>query len=135
MYRTLRYGLRGERRVGGVGVAGVQFDEPVQGGDRFVVFISLVMGVGGHQLGLGRPDRIGVLALNLVEFGRRRFIISPQGIGHGLVVEGFDRTCLNLVHQYLARLVGAPDQGEANQRAGENKTLSGHQALDRTVSA
>src|SRR3546814_9114734 len=53
--------------VGGIGAARMQLDETVEGVDRLVVGILLIERVGGHELGLGGPFGVGMLALDLVE--------------------------------------------------------------------
>src|SRR3546814_11958045 len=45
----------------------VELDEPVQRVHRLGVVVGLVERIRRHQLGLRRPDRVGVLALDLVE--------------------------------------------------------------------
>jgi hypothetical protein len=69
----------------------MELDEPVEGDDRIVVLVVLVVGVGRHELGLGGPHRIGVLAVDLVELlGRGDVALGGQGIDAG-IVDLFDR--------------------------------------------
>ena len=77
--------------VGDVRVARVQLDETVEGVDRVVVAVVLIVGVGRHDLGLGGPGGIGVLALDLVEQARGIAQLAGLHGVHGVVVEGLDR--------------------------------------------
>jgi hypothetical protein len=97
----------------------VELDEPVQRRDRVVVAQRLVMGIGGHQLGAGRPLGIGVLALDLVEL--------LGGVRVVAVVEFQDRALVDLLDGTLdiGRLVrgrraggDACRQGRGRQQAG-----------------
>ncbi len=72
-------------------MTGVKLDEAVQRNDRVVVFVGLVIGEGHHELGLGRPDRIGMLAVDFFEaLGGGLVILLAERI-EGPVVELVDR--------------------------------------------
>ncbi len=75
--------------VGGVAIAGMELDETVGGDDRLVVFLRLVERVGAHHLRLGRPHRIGMLAVDFLEaLGGLLVFLAAQRI-EGAVVEDF----------------------------------------------
>jgi hypothetical protein len=76
--------------IGDVAVAGMDGDEAVQSGDGVFVLVVLVVGIGRHQLGLGGPHRIGVLALHLVEVGRRVLVAALVQVSDGLAVNLVD---------------------------------------------
>src|SRR6185437_13499217 len=68
-----------------------ELDEAVGGDDRFVVLGALVERIGRHELRLGRPYRVGVLALDLVERFGRLVIGVVEELIHGGVVKVLDR--------------------------------------------
>ena len=102
--------------VGDVLVTRMELDEAVERVDRLVVFVALIVGEGGHQLGLGGPGRIGVLALDLVEQAGGFEIVADQHGVHGGVVQVLDRAL------DVLGLVFPPEQ-----RAGrEHQAQTGH---------
>ena len=68
-------------------VAGVQLDEALHGPDRLLVLVGLVVGVGRHHLAAGRPLRVGVLALDLLERLRGLAEIRLREVALALAVE------------------------------------------------
>ena len=84
-------------RVGRVGAAGVQGDVAGRGADAAVVVAGIVKGIGRHQQRFARPVGIRMLAVDFLEFLRRRLRI------------------LALVHQVQALIVelvrGLLDEG------------------------
>ena len=92
--------------VGDVAVAGMELDEPVERDDGLVVLVRLVVGEGGHDLGLGRPHRVGVLAVDFLEaLGGGLVFLLPEGI-EGAVVENLDRL-LGVVRVVVRRAAAA----------------------------
>src|SRR6266849_9100708 len=83
--------------VGGVGAAGMQGHVTGGGADAAVVIAGIVKGVGRHQQRFARPFGIGMLAVDFLEFLRRRLRI------------------LSLIHQIQALIVelvrGLLDEG------------------------
>ncbi len=53
----------------------VQLDEAIQRADRLGVAVAHVLAIGGEQLGVGGPGRIGVLALDRLEQLHRPFVL------------------------------------------------------------
>ena len=106
--------------VSDVLVAGMQIDEAARRSDRLVVVVGLVEGIGRHQLGAGRPLRIGMLALDLLERlpGLPRIAVLEQI--EGLVVELLDRP-LDVVLLLGAGAAGhrQRDQSQSEQGAAE----------------
>ena len=73
--------------IGGIRIGRMELDKAVEGNDRVVVLVELVMSISGHQLRLGRPSRIRMLTLDLVELlCGDTVVFCLQGI-HGGVVE------------------------------------------------
>src|SRR6202790_2250173 len=64
-------------RIGGIGAAGMQGDVTGRGADAAVVVAGIVEGVGGHQQRFARPVGIRMLAIDFLEFLRRRLRILP----------------------------------------------------------
>ena len=96
----------------------MELNEPIQRDDRLVVLVGLVMGIAGHELRLGRPYRIGMLSLDLVE-GRRRDArverdvaaqVEPVGnvvgISQDLGLRGVALRPFPLLLQLLGELIG-----------------------------
>ncbi len=77
--------------VGDVAMAGMELDEAVGGDDRIVVLALLIERIGGHELRLGRPDRVGMLPVGLVEILHRLRVIGVLQLVHRAVVEILDR--------------------------------------------
>ena len=104
--------------VGNVAVGRVQLDKAVQRNDGVVVVIVLVVRVGGHQLGPGRPGRVGVLALHLVEQGARGPVILDLERIHRLVVEGF-HGAFDVLVLLRARTRGQENDAQDRRQPGE----------------
>src|SRR5712664_1000637 len=64
-------------RVGGVGAAGMQGDVTGRGADAAVVVAGIVKRIGRHQQRFARPVGIRMLAIDFLEFLRRRLRILP----------------------------------------------------------
>src|ERR1700737_2853223 len=64
-------------RIGGVGAAGMQGDVTGRGTDTAVIVTGIVEGVGRHQQRFARPVGIRMLAVDFLEFLRRRLRILP----------------------------------------------------------
>src|SRR6201999_3041020 len=62
-------------RIGGVGAAGMQGDVAGSRADAAVVVAGIVKGIGRHQQRFARPVGIRMLAVDLLEFLRRRLRI------------------------------------------------------------
>jgi hypothetical protein len=100
-----------------VRVRRVELDEPVEGVDGVGVLVGLVLRVGRHQLRLGRPDRVRVLALDLVEQRGGLLEVAAERRVVGLVVDLLDRTL------HVGRLVGRAAGGQRceDQRGERDK--------------
>jgi len=77
--------------IGDVAMARMQLNEAIGGNDRLVVVAGFILRIHRHQLALGGPDRIGVLALNLLEGLGRLGVALVDDRVHRLVVEVVDR--------------------------------------------
>ena len=73
----------------------MQFNKTVKGDYGFVVLVFFIVGVGGHQLGLGCPDGIGVLTLDPVKEPGGFCIVASTQLGGRPVVENFNRRFVN----------------------------------------
>ena len=62
--------------VDGVATAGMELGEAVERDDGLVVLGAFVKGVGRHQLRLVGPDRVGVLAVDLLELELRGLVVA-----------------------------------------------------------
>ena len=83
--------------VGDVLMSWMQLDEAVQGGDRVIELVVDVIRIGRHQLSLGGPNRIGVLAFDFVEgFGSLVVRLILQKV-HRVVIEFLDGTFLVVI--------------------------------------
>ena len=72
-------------------MAGMELDEAVERDDRVVVLVRLVVGEGGHDLRLGRPHRIGMLAVDLLELLGGELVFLAAEVIERAVVEHLDR--------------------------------------------
>ncbi len=95
----------------------MQLDKSVEGVDRAVVLIVLVVGEGGHKLCLRRPDRIGVLALHLVELLGGGAVVPGLQLVHGGVVNVLDRAFD--VGDLVVVAAAARRNGERHNAGGE----------------
>ncbi len=77
--------------VGDVLVARMELNEPVERDQRVVVLVRLVVGEGGHDLRLGRPYRIGMLAVDFLEFLGSLLVVLGTQIIERAIVELVDR--------------------------------------------
>ena len=93
----------------------MQLDETVQGIDGIVVHTVLILREGGHQLGLGRPGGIRVLALDFVEQPRRLLVVLEVELIERAVIELFDR----LLDIDGPLIVAAAGQGQDEQAGGQ----------------
>src|SRR5579885_54338 len=103
--------------VGGVLVAGMQVDEVIERGQRLAVAVGAVIGIGIHDLGLGRDGRVGVLLLDLLEELCRVADVAGLERCHALVVEGLCRLVGDLVLVDVIAAGTAGQAGEAPQEA------------------
>ena len=62
-------------RVGRIGAAGMQRDVTGRGADAAVIVAGIVEGIGRHQQRFARPVGIRMLAVDFLEFLRRRLVI------------------------------------------------------------
>ena len=118
--------------VGGVLVAGMQIEEMVDGADGLVIAIAAVIGIGIHDLGLGRDGRVGMLRLDLFEEpGRIADVAGLQG-GHALVVERLGRLIGDLIAPRqigirLASRQARPKEDRAQQAADQGQRRKSRQ--------
>ena len=108
--------------IGDVAVAGMELDEAVGGDDRFIEFVALVERISGHELRLGRPDGIRVLALDLVEVVRRLGVILGGELVHGGIVEFLDRPLDIGVLGLVGAAGGEQADGARPQRSAAPRT-------------
>ena len=94
-----------------------------------VVLVAAVVGVGGHELRLGRPGRVGMLALDLVEeLGGLADVAGLQG-GHALVVELLGRLVGDLIAPRQSASDWQPDRpAQAGPRPAGRRSRSAPQA-------
>ena len=93
----------------------MELDEAVEGDDGLVVLVRLVVGEGRHDLRLGRPYRVGMLAVDLLEaFGGDFVFLLAQRI-EGAVVELFDGL-LDIVGVVIRRAAAAKSERHQTQR-------------------
>src|SRR6516164_3359917 len=77
--------------VSNVAVPRMQLDKAIRSNHCFAIISRLVFGIGCHDLALRGPDRVGMLALDLVKGLGRRGITLLDHLVHGRVVEVVDR--------------------------------------------
>src|SRR6266851_1219594 len=105
--------------VGNVAVPGMELDEPVERDDGLVVLVRLVVGEGSHDLGLGRPDRVGVLAIDFLEALRGGLVFLLPEVIEGAVVENLDRL-LDVVRVVVRGATAAkPERRQTERQPGD----------------
>ena len=109
--------------VGNVAMAGMELDEAVERDDGVVVLVRLVIGEGGHDLGLGRPDRVRVLAIDFLEaLGGGLVFLLAESI-EGAVVEKLDRL-LGVVGIVVRRATAAKRERRQSERQSGDRATS-----------
>ena len=107
-------------------MAGMELDEASRRGDGFVVAVGLVVGVSRHQLGAGRPLRVGMLTLDLFERLAGALGVAAFEQILRLVVELLDRP----LDVLLVVRAGAADNDRARHNQGEHRG-SNHGGIKR----
>jgi hypothetical protein len=97
--------------IGRVLVAGMKIDEAVQRDNRVVIFTFHIMGIPGHDLRLGSPFGIGVLALDFIKRFGGQGISAALHVIHGFVINVFHRT-FDIGHFFIVAGTTAQRQGE-----------------------
>ena len=72
-------------------MAWVELKIALGGENRLEIAGALIGGERRHELGAGRPRRVGMLALNLVEVPRRLGVIAREQFVHRQVVKLLNR--------------------------------------------
>ena len=100
--------------IGRVAVAGMDRQEALRRLDRGVVVAREIIAVGAHQLGAARPDRIGMLALDLVEQRRRHLVLA---LVEPLARKRVERVDVARDEARIGLLLAAPAQPARGARA------------------
>ena len=106
----------------------MKFDEAFRRGDRLVVGIALEERKGRHHLRLGRPLRIGVLALDLLERVARLAVLAFLEKILCRVVKLLDRP-LDIFRRLVAARAGREQQGKAGHGRHQLGALNGYQRI------
>ena len=114
--------------VGDVAMAGMELDEAVERDDGVVVLVRLVVGEGGHDLRLGRPHRIGMLAVDFLEALGGGLVFLAAEIIEGAVVEHLDRL---LGVGSCRRPTNQPQPAKRQRR--DSQRQPGERAANRTL--
>ena len=97
-------------------MAGMELDEAVERDDGVVVLVRLVVGEGGHDLRLGRPHRIGMLAVDLLEALGGGLVLLLAQLIERAVVEHLDRLLDIGIGIVVRRTAAAEQRRQPSQR-------------------
>src|SRR5579864_4672061 len=109
--------------------ARMKCDVLIGGADGIIIMVGMIIAVGRHQHGATRPDRIGMLALDLVELLGGKDPIAVADLFPGIAVDLVDRPFdvfrfLGLIGALADEVVHGIATGEAHSQYGDDENRS-----------